>query len=198
MLALILLVAGADGIFLYLARNHQEVHPTTIYTQSNKTHANPAHPTPTATMINPGLVCEATPTQAQPTPNLTLDYPPLASCYEGFISDQGVTGAHTSMYLTRITQDNNGNINGWFRGLQLNYPFTGTFSKKGSTTFTFHIDTGSEVFVFEGNVNVEELVGSFTSYSSNTYHTDQPVRTGHNGIWQVQLTGMVTPTVTTR
>ena len=137
---LMLLALGLGSLGIFLSATHHT--PTPSRAQSTKTQTPKVTASPSTT--------------ASPA----SDYPHLAQNYAGRIADSGVAGTVTNLYLTQITQDQQGNISGHFDGLYLAGPFTGTISKKGDLNFTMKITVG--LLIVQGSIKVGgELQGTF-------------------------------------
>ncbi len=118
------------------------------------------------------------PTQS-PLSTLTLGvpvYPDIVASYAGTVLDLMI-GQKTSMFLTQIHQ-NGGSISGYFKGLGLVGPFTGTVTPKGHLQFT--AQTGTSTLSFEGDIKIGgDIVGTFKALDPH----GQP--TGESGPWTV-------------
>ena len=136
-LLLLVLIAGLLG-FLLSAIHHPNTTalPHTASTQ-----------TPVAS-VSPAITTTSLPV-----------YPQLASNYGGTISDTGVAGTTTKLFLSNI-QQNHGNISGNFSGLYEVGPFTGTLTPTGNITFKIKVSTG--FLICTGSIKFGgELQGAF-------------------------------------
>ncbi len=142
-----------------------------------------AHPAPpgssaVATSVPPSVLTSTPKPATSPTP--TLLYPPIAASYAGTISDIAVANTSTKLYLTQVRQDQN-RIAGYFQGLGLVGPFTGTVTASGKVHFTVKIDAG--VMICDGQIKVGgDIEGTFNV-------VDQLGRSlGEYGPWYVSAT----------
>ena len=105
-------------------------------------------------------------------------YPPLAASYTGTIFDL-MTRQKTSLLLTALQQNQEG-IHGFFQGLGLVGPFTGTVTPTGQVRFTVTIYTGAATLVFDGIIKIGgDMAGSFAAVDQHGQ------RTGESGLWNV-------------
>lgn len=131
--------------------------------------------------ISPG----ATPTLATTTPssNVTTGvsaYPDIGSSYVGTVLDL-MNYEKTSLYLTQIHQ-NKGNITGYFKGLGMAGPFTGTVTHTGHLQFTVVVQSGSSFLSFEGDIKIGgDITGGFRALNQQRQFT------GEAGIWNASL-----------
>jgi serine/threonine protein kinase len=123
----------------------------------------------------------ATPARTPSIPASTVTvgaYPQLATSYAGTISDL-LSGQKTALFLTGI-QQNQGSIQGSFRGLGLVDSFKGTVSAAGEVHFTVLAYGGNETLTFEGTIKIGgDIVGTFDVLDQNGY------KTGESGLWNV-------------
>jgi len=142
------------------------------------TRSAPSHPGPTSV---PRSVLTAPPVSTTPSTPTTLPtpslYPPLAPSYAGTISDIAVANKMTKMYLAQIRQDQS-SFHGYFQGLGLVGPFTGTVTSSGKVHFTVKIDSG--MLIFNGAIKVGgDIEGAFSA-------VDQQGRSlGEYGPWYI-------------
>ncbi len=102
-------------------------------------------------------------------------YPQLATNYGGTITDTGVAGTTTKLFLSNVRQ-NKGNFSGLFSGLSEVGPFTGTITPGGDLTFKVKISIG--FLVCTGHTKVGgELVGAFKVVD------EQGISQGEYGPW---------------
>ena len=110
----------------------------------------------------------------------TLIYPQLEPNYGGTISDTGVAGTTTKLFLSNI-QQNHSKISGIFSGLSEVGPFTGTITPAGDFTFKLKISVG--FLICTGHVKVGgELVGTFNVVN------EQGISQGEYGPWTADPT----------
>jgi hypothetical protein len=77
-------------------------------------------------------------------------------------------------------QQNQGTIQGLFRGLGLTGPFKGTITPSGSIHFTVTIYNGLSTLAFAGNIKMGgDMAGNFSVLNQG----GQP--TGESGVWNV-------------
>lgn len=122
------------------------------YTQIYHRPGNIAHSTAT-----PATTTVVSPT-VKPTQKVPI-YPIIASSYAGSIQDL-MTLTKTGMYLTNI-QQNQGNIQGNFQGLDIVGPFKGTVTRDGNLQFKVTLWQGDGTLSFEGKIKVG---GDITGY----------------------------------
>jgi hypothetical protein len=130
----------------------------------------------------PSTVHGVTPTpQSTVTPSSTLTpvvpvYPDLVASYAGRVLDL-INGEKTDMFFTQVHQKG-GNISGYFKGLGMVGPFTGTVTPKGHLQFI--VQAGSSILLFEGDIKIGgDIVGTFEALNQQR----QP--TGESGPWNV-------------
>ena len=123
-----------------------------------------------------------TPTpQSAVTPSSTLTpvvpvYPDLAASYAGRVLDL-MNGEKTDVFFTQVHR-NGRNISGYFKGLGMVGPFTGTITPKGHLQFI--VQAGSSILLFEGDIKIGgDIVGTFEALNQQR----QP--TGESGPWNV-------------
>ena len=136
-LLLLVLIGGLLG-FLLSATHHPNTtsHPRTASTR-----------TPAAS-VSPAITVTPLPI-----------YPHLAQNYAGRITDTGVAGTTTNLYLSNITQNKN-QISGTFNGLYQVGTFTGTVSADGSFRFSVKVSVG--ILITSGVIKPGgELEGAF-------------------------------------
>jgi eukaryotic-like serine/threonine-protein kinase len=123
----------------------------------------------------------STPT-VSPVPTPTSEpsiYPSIVVSYAGTIGDL-LAKEKTALFLYQI-QQNQGNIQGLFRGLGLAGHFKGTVTPGGTLLFTVTIFEGKATLSFEGTIKVGgDIQGSYAVLDQNG-HT-----TGEFGIWNVK------------
>ena len=130
----------------------------------------------------PSTVHGVTPTPqstAKPSTKLTPVvpvYPDIFASYAGRVLDL-MNGEKTDMFFTQVHR-NGGNISGYFRGLGMVGPFTGTVTPKGHLQFI--VQAGSSILLFEGDIKIGgDIVGTFEALNQQR----QP--TGESGPWNV-------------
>lgn len=140
--ALLLLVLGLGSLGIFLIATHQASIRSVSQATQTSTQKVTASPSPST------------------TPSPISNIPQLAQNYAGTISDSGVAGTATNLYLSNIKQ-NQGIITGSFSGLYQVGNFTGTVSADGTITFSVKISAGV-LMCRDGKIKVGgELVGSF-------------------------------------
>jgi serine/threonine protein kinase len=108
-----------------------------------------------------------------------IGYPTINPSYAGTVSDL-MNNEKTSLFLTRIHQ-NGRNISGYFQGLGLVGPFTGTVSAKGHVQFT--VQTGTSTLLFKGEIKIGgDVQGSFQALDQHGQFT------GEYGPWNAAST----------
>jgi hypothetical protein len=133
----------------------------------------------------------STPTLAPSTPQSTVTpatsppstlttgvsaYPDIVPSYAGTVLDL-MNSQKTDMFLTQIHQ-NGGSISGYFRGLGLVGPFTGTVTPTGHLQFT--VQAGASTLLFEGEIKIGgDIQGTFEALNQQRQHT------GESGSWNV-------------
>ena len=138
----------------------------------------PGHPSSTQSISRSTA---STPT-VSPVPTPTSEpsiYPSIVVSYAGTIGDL-LAKEKTALFLYQI-QQNQGNIQGLFRGLGLAGHFKGTVTPGGPLLFTVTIFEGKATISFEGTIKVGgDIQGSYAVLDQNG-HT-----TGEFGIWNVK------------
>src|SRR5260221_3811044 len=105
-------------------------------------------------------------------------YPILADSYAGTVVDL-LNNEKTAMYLTNI-QQNQGKLRGFFQGLGMAGPFTGTVSLAGHVQFTAKVQAEDTTLVFLGDIKIGgDMVGNFAVLGQ------QGCKTGETGIWNI-------------
>ena len=127
----------------------------------------------------------ATSTLAQTTPRSTTPfniptsvsaYPTISPSYAGTVLDL-LNNEKTGLFLTQIHQDN-GNITGYFQGLGMAGPFTGTVTREGHLQFTVTVLGGSSFLSFDGDIKIGgDITGIFKALNQQRQFT------GESGIW---------------
>jgi len=83
------------------------------------------------------------------------------------------------MYLTNI-QQNQGKLRGFFQGLGMAGPFTGTVSLAEHVQFTVKVQAEDTTLVFLGDIKIGgDMVGNFAVLGH------QGSNTGETGIWNI-------------
>ena len=101
-------------------------------------------------------------------------YPDIVPSYAGRVVDL-LNNEKTDMFLTQIHQ-NGGSISGYFKGLGMVGPFTGTVTPKGHLQFI--VQAGSSILSFEGDIKIGgDITGSFKAIDQHGQFT------GESGIW---------------
>jgi serine/threonine protein kinase len=158
MLAIIFSGTVMGGFLLFTLLSH---HPTPAPVVRRTGHIRASTPVHASTSKSVHGVCAAS--NALPG----SIYPQLAPCYAGTISDIGVAGEKTALYLTEIKQQQ-GSISGHFQGLGFVGTFTGTISKNGSMQFVVRLTGRADTILFTGNTKYGgDITGSFTVYDKN-------------------------------
>jgi len=120
-------------------------------------------------------------TSLSPTPpsNVTTvvsSYPDIGLSYAGTIFDL-LTRQKSKLFLTQIHQ-NSGNIKGYFQGLGMVGPFTGTVTQNGHLQFTVTILGGSSFLSFDGDIKIGgDITGTFKALNQQRQFT------GESGLW---------------
>ncbi len=126
--------------------------------------------------ISPGATSD--PARTIPT-NVTTSasaYPTIGPSYAGTILDL-MNNEKTSVFLTQIHQ-NNGTITGYFQGLGMAGPFTGTVTHSGHLQFTVTVLGGTSFLLFDGDIKIGgDITGAFKALNQ------QKQFTGESGIW---------------
>ena len=103
-------------------------------------------------------------------------YPDISPSYAGTVLDL-MNNEKTSLFLTQVHQ-NNGNIMGYFQGLGLAGPFTGTVTRTGHLQFRVTVQGGSSFLSFEGDIKIGgDLTGTFKAFNQQRQFT------GESGPW---------------
>ncbi len=129
-------------------------------------------PAPTHTGLVTGSVASS------PAPSLSSNspYPTLANVYNGTIYDMA-NNSKTNLQLSNIVQNHN-SIRGFFQGLGIASPFSGTVDTSEHIHFTCTAYSGSATFIFDGVIQIGgSISGNFAVQNQN----GQP--TGESGIW---------------
>jgi serine/threonine protein kinase len=107
-------------------------------------------------------------------------YPDIGPSYAGTVLDL-MNNEKTGLYLTHIHQ-NRGDITGYFQGLGMAGPFTGTVTHTGHLQFTVVVQSGSSFLSFEGDVKIGgDITGTFKALNQQRQFT------GESGIWNASL-----------
>jgi len=103
-------------------------------------------------------------------------YPDIRPSYAGTVLDM-MNNENTGLFLTQIHQ-NGGNITGYFQGLGLAGPFTGTVTHTGHLQYTVTIQNGSSFLSFDGDIKIGgDITGTFKALNQQRQFT------GEFGIW---------------
>ncbi len=154
---LLVLLVGIGASLLFSARPNGTGHPTTQ----------------TPLLATTRLV---TPTSTPTFP--TVIYPTIASSYGGRVADVLSKDA-TPMFLDSV-QQKQANFHGYFQGLGLVGPFTGSVTSAGRVRFSVSIQGGNTTLVFIGDIKVGgDIVGSYKVLDQRGQWT------GEYGIWNV-------------
>lgn len=132
----------------------------------------------TASGVTTTLTSSTAPTTKTPSNVTTVvsAYPAIRPSYAGTVLDL-MNHEKTSLFLTQIHQ-NGGNITGYFQGLGLAGPFTGTVTHTGHLEFTVTIQNGSSFLSFEGDIKIGgDITGTFQALNQ------QKQFTGESGMW---------------
>jgi eukaryotic-like serine/threonine-protein kinase len=106
------------------------------------------------------------------------EYPALVPSYAGTVLDL-MNGEKTSMFLTQVYR-NGGRISGYFKGLGLVGPFSGTVTPTGHLQFTVVVQGGASTLAFEGDIKIGgDIVGTFVALNQNKQST------GESGPWNL-------------
>ncbi len=123
-----------------------------------------------------GLAASSVASSPTAAPSSNSPYPTLAGAYNGTIYDMA-NNSKTNMQLSNIMQNHN-SIRGFFQGLGIASPFTGTVDTSERIHFTCAAYSGSATFVFDGVIQIGgSISGNFAVQNQN----GQP--TGESGIW---------------
>jgi len=111
-------------------------------------------------------------------------YPVIAASYAGTVADL-LNSQHpqqTALFLKDM-QQKGAKISGYFQGLGLSGPFTGSVTTDEKVNFTVSVQSGTSTLAFEGAIKVGgDLVGSFKVLNQQ----GQP--TGDYGEWNASST----------
>ncbi len=144
--------------------------------QHNNTSSTEQRVTPT--LAPSTSLSTATPATTPPS-NVTTDisaYPDISPSYAGTVLDL-MNNEKTSLFLTQVHQ-NNGNIMGYFQGLGLAGPFTGTVTHTGHLQFTVAVPGGSSFLSFDGVIKIGgDITGTFEALNQQRQFT------GESGPW---------------
>ena len=103
-------------------------------------------------------------------------YSSISPSYTGSILDLR-NNEHTRLFLTQIHQ-NRGNITGYFQGLGMSGPFTGTVTQTGHLQFTVAVLKGSSFLSFDGDIKIGgDITGIFKALNQQRQFT------GESGPW---------------
>ncbi len=133
--------------------------------------------------FSPGVTPTLAPTTAftttTPSSNVSTAvsaFPDIGPSYAGTVLDL-MNHEKTSLYLTHIHQ-NKGNITGYFQGLGMAGPFTGTVTHSGHLQFTVVIQSGSSFLSFDGDIKIGgDITGVFKALNQQRQFT------GESGPW---------------
>ena len=123
-------------------------------------------------------LAQTTPRSTTPfnTPTSVSGYPTISPSYAGTVFDM-LNNEKTGLFLTQIHQDN-GNITGYFQGLGMAGPFTGTVTREGHLQFTVTVLGGSSFLSFDGDIKIGgDITGIFKALNQQRQFT------GESGIW---------------
>ncbi|MFL5625539.1 MAG: serine/threonine protein kinase, partial [Ktedonobacteraceae bacterium] len=114
------------------------------------------HPTAQTPLLTTTRLITPTSTPTFPT----VIYPSIASSYGGRVGDVLSKGT-TPMFLDNV-QQKQANFRGYFRGLGLAGPFTGSVTSAGRVQFSVSIQGGSTTLAFTGDIKVGgDMVGGY-------------------------------------
>jgi serine/threonine protein kinase len=103
-------------------------------------------------------------------------YPDISPSYAGTVLDL-MNNERTSLFLTQIHQ-NSGNITGYFQGLGLAGPFTGTVTHTGHLQFIVTVQGSSTFLSFDGDIKIGgDITGTFKALNQQRQFT------GESGPW---------------
>jgi hypothetical protein len=103
-------------------------------------------------------------------------YPDIGPSYAGTVLDL-LNNEKSKLFLTQIHQ-NSGNITGYFKGLGMAGPFTGTVTHTGHLQFTVVVLGGSSFLSFDGDIKIGgDITGTFQALNQQRQFT------GESGIW---------------
>lgn len=157
-LAVILVLAIATALVTFALQHHS------ASSTSNRATTTLAQTTPRST-ATPSTIATSIPA-----------YPTIDPSYAGTVFDL-LNKERTSLFLTQIHQDN-GNITGYFQGLGMAGPFTGTITHAGHLQFTVTILGGSSFLAFDCDVKIGgDITGTFNALNQQRQFT------GESGIW---------------
>jgi hypothetical protein len=152
LLAIILILAIGTALGLFTLQR-QRVPTTTHSETSSRPQTSPTHVTTSV-----------------------LAFPTIGPSYAGTILDL-MNNEKTSLMLTQIHQ-NNANITGYFQGLGIAGPFTGTVTHSGHLQFTVTVLGGSSFLFFDGDIKIGgDITGTFKALNQ------QKQFTGESGPW---------------
>jgi serine/threonine protein kinase len=133
----------------------------------------------TAQGVTPTLAHSTSPSTVTPLSTLTPGvsvYPDIVASYAGEILDL-MNGEKTNIYLTQIHQ-NGGSISGYFKGLGMVGPFTGTITHTGHLQFTVAVLGGASFLSFDGDIKIGgDITGTFKALNQQRQFT------GESGLW---------------
>jgi eukaryotic-like serine/threonine-protein kinase len=146
--------------------------------QHNNTSSTEQRVTPTLAHSTP----QSTATSAASHPSTVTPgasaYPDIVASYAGRVLDL-MNGEKTDMFLTQIHQ-NGGSISGYFKGLGMVGPFTGTVTPMGHLRFSVTVQGGASTLSFEGDIKIGgDIVGSFKVLNQHGQFT------GESGLWNI-------------
>jgi serine/threonine protein kinase len=131
------------------------------------------HSVPTTTRSETSSRSQTGPTHVTTS---VLAFPTIGPSYAGTILDL-MNNEKTSLLLTQIHQ-NNANITGYFQGLGMAGPFTGTVTHSGHLQFTVTVLAGTSFLFFEGDIKIGgDITGTFKALNQ------QKQFTGESGPW---------------
>ena len=124
-------------------------------------------------------VTPATSLSTTPPSNVTTvvsSYPDIGLSYAGTVLDL-LTNQKSKLVLTQIHQ-NSGNIKGYFQGLGMVGPFTGTVTPTGHIQFNVTVLGGSSFLSFDGDIKIGgDITGTFKALNQQRQFT------GETGPW---------------
>ncbi len=137
------------------------------------------HSASSTTNINTSTLAQTTP-RSTTTPSIVATsapvYPTISPSYAGTVFDL-LNKEKTGLFLTQIHQDN-GIITGYFQGLGMAGPFTGTVTRADHLQFTVTVLGGSSFLSFEGDIKIGgDITGTFKALNQQRQFT------GESGIW---------------
>ncbi len=138
-------------------------------------HNNTSSTAQGATPTHASTTSLSTTTPSKVTTNVSA-YPDISPSYAGTVLDL-LNNEKTSLFLTQIHQ-NNGNIKGYFQGLGMVGPFTGTVTHAGHLQFTVTVLGGSSFLSFDGDIKIGgDITGTFKALNQQRQFT------GESGVW---------------